>query len=305
MSIVKSFSVGNGDMFYIDHNSDNFTIIDCCLSSDNRKTIVDEIQKKAGAKGVARFISTHPDGDHIQGLVYLDDQISIANFYVVDNEATKSDETEDFTRYRALRDSPQKSFKIFAGCTRRWMNESDAEREASGIQVLWPKTANDDYGTALLYAKYGIAYNDMSAIIEYGVKDGARVLWMGDMTTEFMKKIEHEVMWPKVDILFAPHHGRDSGRVPQSILDKLSPKVVVVGEAQSEHLHYYPTCNTITQNSAGDITFTCDGAWVDVYVSKTGYFPAFLYARAGHPAVTANGWYVGSFVVHAAAAVAA
>ena len=29
MSIVKSFSVGNGDMFYINHGSDNFTIIDC------------------------------------------------------------------------------------------------------------------------------------------------------------------------------------------------------------------------------------------------------------------------------------
>jgi hypothetical protein len=30
MSIVKSFSVGDGDMFYIKHNSDNFTTIDCC-----------------------------------------------------------------------------------------------------------------------------------------------------------------------------------------------------------------------------------------------------------------------------------
>ena len=27
MSIVKSYSVGAGDMFYIRHNSDNFTII--------------------------------------------------------------------------------------------------------------------------------------------------------------------------------------------------------------------------------------------------------------------------------------
>ena len=34
MSKVKSFSVGNGDMFYIRHNSDNFTTIDCCLTDD-------------------------------------------------------------------------------------------------------------------------------------------------------------------------------------------------------------------------------------------------------------------------------
>lgn len=25
MSVIKSFSVGDGDMFYINHNSDNFT----------------------------------------------------------------------------------------------------------------------------------------------------------------------------------------------------------------------------------------------------------------------------------------
>ena len=31
MSTVKSISVGEGDMFYINHNSDNFTTIDCCL----------------------------------------------------------------------------------------------------------------------------------------------------------------------------------------------------------------------------------------------------------------------------------
>ena len=44
MSIVKSFSVGNGDTFYIKHGTRNFSIIDCCLSDDNRKEIVDEIK---------------------------------------------------------------------------------------------------------------------------------------------------------------------------------------------------------------------------------------------------------------------
>ena len=34
MTLVKSFAVGNGDMFYIQHGSDNFSIIDCSLSDD-------------------------------------------------------------------------------------------------------------------------------------------------------------------------------------------------------------------------------------------------------------------------------
>ena len=35
MSIIKSFSVGNGDMFYIEHNSDNFSVVDCFFFSEN------------------------------------------------------------------------------------------------------------------------------------------------------------------------------------------------------------------------------------------------------------------------------
>ena len=89
MSIVKSFSVGNGDMFYIKHNSDNFTTIDCCLSEDNKKEIMDEIKAESQDKGITRFISTHPDQDHISGLKYYNEQMNILNFYCVKNEATK------------------------------------------------------------------------------------------------------------------------------------------------------------------------------------------------------------------------
>ena len=39
MSVIKSFSVGNGDMFYIKHDTDNFTIIDCNLIDDVKDDI--------------------------------------------------------------------------------------------------------------------------------------------------------------------------------------------------------------------------------------------------------------------------
>ena len=43
MPIVKTFSVGDGDTFYIQHGSDNFSVIDCNLEEDRREEIVDEI----------------------------------------------------------------------------------------------------------------------------------------------------------------------------------------------------------------------------------------------------------------------
>ena len=55
MSIVKSFSVGNGDMFYIVHNTDSFTTIDCCMTDENRESIMDEIIRASKGKDIKRF----------------------------------------------------------------------------------------------------------------------------------------------------------------------------------------------------------------------------------------------------------
>ena len=41
MSLVKSFAVGNGDMFYIQHDTDNFSIIDCSLPDDREEEILE------------------------------------------------------------------------------------------------------------------------------------------------------------------------------------------------------------------------------------------------------------------------
>ena len=116
---------------------------------------------------------------------------------------------------------------------------------------------------------------------------------MGDLEKDYIESIKYEVEWPKIDVLFAPHHGRDSGKLPEDILRILSPKLIVIGEAESEHLNYYRGYNTITQNSAGDITLVCDYSRVDVYVSESGYgWPSFLSWKSNHD--TSYGNYIGS-----------
>lgn len=275
MSTIKSFSVGNGDTFYIRHNSDNFSIIDCHLSEENQVDIVKDIKHAHLLKGVTRFISTHPDQDHIQGLKYLDDNIDIRNFYCIENEVTKEEETDDFKHYCELRDS-DKAFHIKKGCFRRWMNRTSDERGSAGINILWPDTENEYFKEVLEAAEDGESPNNTSAIIKYSLENGVTALWMGDLETEFMENIEDDVDWPEVDILFAPHHGRDSGKVPESILKKMNPKIIVIGEAPAENLNYYGDYNTICQNSAGDITFDCVTEQVHVFVSDPEYSVDFL-----------------------------
>ncbi len=294
MSIIKSFSVGEGDMFYIDHNSDNFSIIDCCMDDTNNQTIVAELEAKIRQKGVTRFISTHPDEDHIEGLEYLDYNLDILNFYCVKNRAIKNDESDDFKYYCGLRDGT-KAFHVSKGCSRKWMNLEDVERGAAGINFLWPDLSNKDYKEALKQAAEGKAFNNISPIFKYEVDKGVSAMWMGDLEHDFQEKIKDYVKWPQVDILFAPHHGRDSGKVPTEILKKIDPQVIVIGEAPSKHLNYYTNYNTITQNSAGDITFDCTNGWIHVYVSNDTYKESFL-TNLHNSDSYVYGHYIGSFI---------
>lgn len=277
MSIVKSFSVGNGDMFYIKHGSDNFTVIDSCYDSDEDwENQLDEIAEQAKSKGIHRFISTHPDDDHIKGLKNYHSRLGIVNFYCVDNEATKSDETDDFKEYKKLRDDEKKAFYLYKDCSRKWMNRGDDERGSAGINCLWPVRDNKTFKEALEKAKNGESPNNISPILTYSINEGAGFMWLGDIETDFLESVEDKIAFSHVDVVFAPHHGRKSGRIPKSVLDQITPNIIVVGEAPSKDLEYYVDYNTITQNSSGDITFYCDGNKIRIYVESDTYSVDFL-----------------------------
>ncbi len=137
MSTVRSLSVGDGDMFYIDHNSDCLTIIDCCLPDEKRGDIIRELSSIVRRKQIIRFISTHPDDEHVLGFSLLFSEIDIPNFYCVNNDATKEEPTDDFEEYCKIRDS-EKAFYLERDCSCKWLNKGDSERYSCGIHILWP-----------------------------------------------------------------------------------------------------------------------------------------------------------------------
>ena len=188
MSIVKSFSVGDGDMFYIKHGSDNFSVIDCFMNEENQEDIVHEIINESNGKGIKRFISTHPDEDHIQGIKYLNENWPIYNFYCVKNEAKKDDVTESFEEYCNLRDG-DKAFYVKKGCSRKWMNITDDERGSAGISFLWPNTDNEEFKKVLESVKEGGSPNNLSPIFRYSC--GAKFMWMGDIDVDCQVKLTH------------------------------------------------------------------------------------------------------------------
>lgn len=290
MSIVKSFSFPDGetrgDTFYIQHNSDNFTLIDCYLKDGNdascrKEEIIEEIKHESDGR-ICRFISTHPDNDHILGIADLDAQWKIINFYAVDNKIPANPKDVSLTKYLEL--LKEKNCPVYNGLQRAWLNQGDSERGSSGISFLWPILSNEKFKTELENVAGGDSPNNISCIFTYKVEHGAKYMWMGDMETdmqqEYYNVCKGEI--PHVDILFHPHHGRESAALPDDLLDALSPKLIIIGNAPSEYLDYGDSTCTITQNSAGDILFKNEGNEVHVYTAyEITNIPDCLFKKHG------------------------
>lgn len=290
MSIVKSFSFPcgelRGDTFYISHNSNNFTMIDCYLkdgddASCRKDKIIKEIIEKSRGR-ICRFISTHPDNDHILGIEELDKKWPITNFYAVENNIPADKNDSSLSKYIELKNT--KNFPITSGIKRAWLNQTNDDNGSSGLEFLWPVITNEKFKGELQKVAKGESPNNICCILTYTLKKGARYMWMGDLETdmqqEFFDTCKDNI--PQVDILFQPHHGRKSGAVPNDLLKALAPKLIIIGNAPAEHIDYGDSQMTITQNMAGDIVFVNEGNEVHIYTAnEINNKPICLYPKNG------------------------
>ena len=108
-----------------------------------------------------------------------------------------------------------------------------------------------------------------------------------------MESITDSIELSEADIVFAPHHGRKSGKLPSTWLKKINPKVIIIGEAASELLDYYKDYNTITQNTAKDITMECGINEVHFYSSNENYGRR-SYLKNKYKSDIDGGYYIGT-----------
>lgn len=193
---------------------------------------------------IFRYIQTHPDMDHMDGLKNLANSKPILNFWDTANTKEQSfDEhgncgrykKEDWDCYQRLRNSADnpKSLTFYDGAIAKYFAEDDNGALSDDFLKILSPTKE-----LIKIAEDAEDWNDSSYVILYCIQ-GRKILFCGDagMGTINHLLVHHKDDISNLDVLIAPHHGRDSDK-DFAFLDIMNPKLTLIGNAKCQHLAY-------------------------------------------------------------------
>jgi len=228
---------------------------------------------KHAVNNVFRFILTHPDMDHMDGLKDFFEEFQPINFWDINNNkeinSFKSQRSiDDWEFYKKLRDGKIKKTRLTVhdGVKGKYYNEDEQGKSGGhGLQILAPSR------DLVRIANETDDYNDCSYVILYRTGN-YKILFAGDShdrTWEYiLNNYENDVK--DIDLLIAPHHGRDSKR-SYDFLKILNPKLTFFGNANSEHLAYEPwskrRLEKITNNEGDCLMAKIDATSMGIFVT--------------------------------------
>lgn len=301
---IDFLNVGDGDCTVIRHSSGRLTVVDMNNGSDLDPNTASELSELYGLswteravaratgltlpfleeKGydirltnpvqflretypdqpVFRYIQTHPDLDHMRGLVAIRNSgIPILNFWDRNHDKEpdfQSDsDREEWSEYLKLQAGARgnrvlRLFRENAGIY--WNEEPAGVPGGDGIHILSPTpdleaAANESGNT-----------NSLSYVLLVVYK-GTRVILGGDAEAEVWDSIvAHYGADLKCHVLKASHHGRDSGYHPEA-LKEMSPEYTIVSvgkkpETDATNKYRYYSQNVLSTRWKGNITLIVD-----------------------------------------------
>ena len=289
MAKIHFLNVEEGDCSIIQHENGNVSMIDVCCADASEEWLIQKAlsanESLMGIKGnfrqkehpenpiyylqyldtktIFRYIQTHPDMDHMDGLEDIANNFEILNFWDTANTKKQTfDENgkcgkykkTDWDEYQKLRKSTKspKALNFYDGDVNKYYAEDDkGKKEDDYLQILSPTKE------LIQQANEGGDWNDSSYVILYHIH-GRKILFMGDAGMRTINHLlaKHENDISNIDVLIAPHHGRDSGK-DFAFLDIMKPEITLFGNAKSKDLAYDAWNNRglvhITNNQAGNI----------------------------------------------------
>ena len=301
MARIHYLNVGNGDCIILETSSGRVSVIDICsgnLVKTATQSYIDSLvelsQRSRGNFGMCskptnpleylrwigidsihRFVLSHPDMDHMDGLNNLFDSFSIANFWNSGVWREKPDFSqgsyngEDWNRYKRIISGNEDGLTVIsprAGFCNKYWGKDGLGGGGDCIDIVAPNSE------LVREATDSGDINDGSYVLVYR-SQGGKIIFSGDShdkTWDFiLENYAKEVS--NATVLIAPHHGRRSDR-KHDFLDVVNPKLTLFGCAPSEYLDYpgWYTRNLLyfTNNQCGNFVLEPDPLGVNVYIEN-------------------------------------
>jgi len=243
---VHFIDVGQGDSILIQSHDGKNILVDGGAKSAG-KTVVSYLQSK-GIKKLDYVIATHPDADHVGGLIAVLNSISVGKFV----NSGKSHTTETYAQL--LKIVEQKNIKY-------------VEPEIG--QILIGSWTSDFYLQTLYVDGKASDTNDASIVLKVGYKD-IEFLLMADASTDLEDLLVDSYDTLKAQILKSGHHGSNTS-TSSKFIKAVKPEVTILSYGK-DNSYSHPHNEVLTNlKSAGSKVYSTaqDGTIVITTNGKT------------------------------------
>ena len=247
---ITFFDVGQGDGIFIQTPNDKQILIDG--GPDNG--ILEKLNQTMPFydRTIDLVILTHPDADHITGLV------EVLNYYQVEHILTSGLEkdTAVYIKWKELIEEKNISLSLAQ------MGQKIILQNGIALEVLWPNQN--------LISSYSSSANNVSVVTRLVYGD-IEVLLTGDIEKKVENYLVNQDFKLESDILKLPHHGSKTS-TSYNFLKAVNPKIAIISVGE-DNRYKHPSKEVLERikdlivyrtDKDGDIQILTDGVLFDI-----------------------------------------
>lgn len=198
-----------------------------------------------GLRPVFRYVSTHPHKDHLKGLEKFFSEIPVINFWDIEHnfQPEKSgfdweeykDDWEFYEKIRKSETDPKVLKHMDTDSPRPYWDEDRIEVLSPSSELFASVHTKED-GTRCTTEEIGARLNNLSYVLLIRV-NGLKILLAADAEVPAWNYImeKHKNKIKDIDILKAPHHGRESAFYEEAV-KWMNPQYIVFSSSEDcEH----------------------------------------------------------------------
>lgn len=270
---VHFLNVGDGDCIIVElpDKDQELMMVDICNGNDLDTSLTNPIEYLGDNNKIFRYVQTHPDMDHMDGLYKLKEKCKIIYFWDTKNKKPKPDFNENYSK----------------GIPEDWETYQELRKNANfftrGTEPISLNEGKFPYNLYVLnptgdIEKENSDWNLISYVLLLEFKE-FKILLGGDATKDTWEdilewsqsNIKAKKILSNIHIFKTSHHGSKNDYCGNDILKLTNPRHIVISKdngsvdtAYKDYYNYVGSSDRLWLTSKGNIITTFNGTEVEI-----------------------------------------